>query len=86
MCSYVSLEVSSLIAGVVTLFAVERLHSTVNQNVHLQMRSTYRLVSTLVATVRLLSMMLNRVHFEVFLRFEGDIALNTRFGFDHFHC
>ena len=71
MGSDVFLEVTGLIAGVVTLFAVERLHSTVNQNVHLQMRSTYRLVSTLVATVRLLSIMLKLMHvcLQVFIRY-----------------
>ena len=79
MGSNVCLEVSSLIAGVVTLFAVERLHSTVNQNVHLQMRSTYRLVSTLVATVRLLSIMLKLMHvcLQVSPCLECDIAMNT---------
>ena len=38
-----------------------------------------------MAIMRLLSMMLKHVHFEVFLCFEGDIALNTRVPFDHFH-
>ena len=86
MGSYVSLEVTSLFAGVVALFANKRLFSTVNQHVGFQIRSLVACVAALVATVGLLSMMLDRVHFEVFLRFEGEVALNTRFGFDHFHC
>ena len=86
MGEHVCLEVTSLSAGVVALFANKWLFSTVNQHVGFQMRSFVACVAALVATLGLLSMMLNRVHFEVFLRFEGDIALNTRFGFDHFHC
>ena len=85
MGSDVPLEVTSCCAGVVALFANKRLFSTVNQHVSFQLRSFDACVAALVATLGLLSMMLNRVHFEVFLRFEGDIALNTRFGFDHFH-
>ena len=86
MGSDVCLEVTSCCAGVVALFANKRLLSTVNQHVGFQIRSLGAGVAALVATVGFLSMMLDRVHFEVFLRFEGDIALNTCFGFDHFHC
>ena len=86
MGSDVPLEGTSFSAGVVALFANKGLLSTVNQHVAFQMRSIVACVAALVATVGLLSMMLNRVHFEVFLRFEGEIALNTRVGFDHFHC
>ena len=79
------LKVTSWCAGVVALFANKWFFSTVNHHVSFQLRSFDACVAALVATLGLLSMMLNRVHFEVFLCFEGEIALNTRFGFDHFH-
>ena len=80
------LEVTSFCAGVVTLFATERLLSTVNHNVDLQMRSINGLVSALVATVGLLFiMLLMHVCCLVFLRIEGDIALNTFVFILHFN-
>ena len=86
MGSDVVLEGTSLIAGVVALLTNKRLLSTVNQHVSFQMRSTNGLVITLVATVGLLSLMLlMHVCFQVSLRLECDIALNTFVFILHFH-
>ena len=86
MGSDVCLEVTGFCAGVVALFAFERSLSTVNQHVGFQMRITNGLVTTLVATVGLLSIMkLMHVCFKVSLRPEGDIALNTIVFILHFH-
>ena len=80
------LEVTSLRAGIVALFATEWLLSTVNQYVSFQLRSTSSLVSTLVAMVGLLSiMLLMHVCLQVSLRLEGAIALNTFVIICHFH-
>ena len=85
MGQHVLLEVTSLCAGIVALFATEWLLSTVNQHVSFQLRSTCGLVSTLVATVGLLSiMLLMHVCFQNFLRLKGDIALNTFVFILHF--
>ena len=86
MGQHVLLEVTSLCAGIVALFATEWLLSTVNQHVDLQFRSTNGLVSTLVATVGLLSIMLKLVHvcLQVSLCLEGGIALNTFVFILHF--
>ena len=48
-----------------------------NQHVSFQLRCINGLVATLVATVRILSIMLKHVHFEVFGHLEGEIAQNT---------
>ena len=86
MGSDVVLEATSLIAGVVALLANKRLLSTVNQHVSFQMRSTNGLVITLVATVGLLSLMLlMHVCFQISLRLEGAIALNTFVIICRFH-
>ena len=86
MGSDVCLEVTSCCAHVVTLFANERLLSTVNQHVSFQLRSTNGLVTTLIATVGLLFiMLLMHVCFQVFLHLEGDITLNTFIFIRHFH-
>ena len=86
MGSDVCLEATSCCAHVVTLFANERLLSTVNQHVSFQLRSTNGLVITLVATVGLLSLMLlMHVCFQVSLRLECDNALNTFVFIRHFH-
>ena len=83
---HVSLEFTCVCTGVVALFANERLLSTVNQHVSFQLRSTNGLVTTLIATVGLLFiMLLMHVCFQVFLHLEGDITLNTFIFIRHFH-
>ena len=71
------LEANSLCAGEVALFTNGRFLSTVNQHVHLHMISFDAWVSTLVASLNLLSTMLKHVHFEVPFHLKRKIALNT---------
>ena len=65
--------------GVVTLCASKRLLSAVNQHVLFQMSSFDACVATLVATVELLSIILNQVYFKVFGHLEGEIVFNLHF-------
>ena len=65
MGSDVCLEVTSLSAGVVALFANKRLLSAVNQHVGFQMRSFVACVAALVATVGLLLIMMKLMCFLV---------------------
>ena len=77
MDEHVSLECTSLFAGVVALCANQRLLSTVNQQVSLQIGSFDARVAAMVAAVEHLSTMLELVRFEIFWHLEGDIAMNT---------
>ena len=67
------LEVASLYAGQIAFWAAKRFFSTMNQHVFLQISYIDARVTTLVATVGLLSTM--HVLLEVFGRRKGDIAL-----------
>ena len=71
------LELRSLCAGEGALFANKRLLSTVDQHVSFQFRSSDVCVAALVAAVRLRTIMMNHVHFEVFCHLERAITLKT---------
>ena len=73
------LEATSLCAGVVTLFAIKRLLSTVNQHVSFQMRSFYAWVAALGATVGLPSIVLKHVRFEILGHLKGKIVFSLHF-------
>ena len=73
MGSDVPLEVTSLIAGVVALFANKRLLSTVNQHVSFHIWSNVACVAALVAAVGVLFIVLMHLWFD----FLGHLRLET---------
>ena len=77
MCYHVFFKGTSLCAGVVTLRAIKRLLSTMNQHVSFQISSFDGWVAALFASAGLLSIMLKHMHFEVFGYLKGESALNT---------
>ena len=76
MGSDVCLEVTSLSAGVVALFANKGLFSTVNQHVGFQIRSVVACVAALVATVGVLSIVLRHLWFDSLGHLQLEIAMN----------
>ena len=76
MTQHVFLQVTSLCAGVVALFANKRLLSTVNQHVGFQIRSLVACVAALVATVGVLSIVLRHLWFDSLGHLQLEIAMN----------
>ena len=73
---YVSLEVTSLFAGVVALFANKRPFPTVNQHVGFHIWSNVTCVAAQVATVGVLSIVLMHLCFDSLGHLQLEIAMN----------